>query len=175
LRSWIFFVGQAGEAHPMGRNWEAVLRRVRAMLLRNGRTSEDADDLVQEAWVRFAVYQQETPVARPGAFLSRVARNLAVSSDRARAVRGEEVEVDEVALADLSPGTEATVLARERVARLDVCLGRLGSRTQAIFLDVRYGGLSYPEVARRHRISVSAVEKHVAKATMLLTRWMEGW
>ncbi len=159
----------------MVRNWGALLRRVRSMLLRRGRSAEDADDLVQEAWLRLAVYARQTPVARPGAFLARTALNLAVSADRARAVRGEEVEVEQVVLVDTSPGTEAAVLARERIARLDVCLLRLGARTRAIFLDVRFGGMSYPEAARRHGISVSAVEKQVAKATMLVTRWMEGW
>jgi RNA polymerase sigma factor (sigma-70 family) len=159
----------------MGRNWDAVLRWVRVMLLRRGRTAEDADDLVQEAWLRFAVYERETPVAKPGAFLLRTALNLAVSSDRARAVRGEQVEVDDVPLVDASPGTEAEVLARERVARVDVCLRRLSRRTKDIFVDVRVHGMSYPEAAKRHRITVSAVEKQVAKATMLITRWMEGW
>lgn len=159
----------------MIKNWGALLMRVRAMLLRRGRSSEDADDLVQEAWLRLAVYERETPVVKPGAFLFRTALNLAVSADRSRAVRGEEVEMDEVALVDTSPGTEAAVLARERIARLDVCLRRLSDRTQAIYLDVRFVGMSYPEAAQRHGITVSAVEKQVAKATMLVTRWMEGW
>lgn len=159
----------------MVRDWGAMLKRVRAMLLRRGRTSDDADDLVQEAWVRLAVYERETPVERPGAFLFRTALNLGVSSDRARAVRGEPVELEEAVLMDGSPGIEATVLARERVARLDVCLARLDERTRTIFLDVRHRGMSYAEVAQQHRISVSAVEKQVAKATMLITRWMEGW
>lgn len=39
---------QAREAHPMVKNWGALLARVRAMLLRRGRSSEDADDLVQD-------------------------------------------------------------------------------------------------------------------------------
>jgi RNA polymerase sigma-70 factor (ECF subfamily) len=159
----------------MVKNWGALLARVRAMLLRRGRSSEDADDLVQEAWLRLAVYERETPVVKPGAFLFRTALNLGVSADRARAVRGEEVEMDEVTLVDSSPGTEAAVLARERIARLDVCLRRLSDRTWAIYLDVRFGGMSYPEAAQRYGITVSAVEKQVAKATMLVTRWMEGW
>lgn len=159
----------------MVRNWEALLRRVKAMLRRRGRTSEDADDLVQEAWLRLAVYARQTEVAKPGAFLLRTALNLSVSADRARAVRGVELELEQVELADASPGTEAAVLARERIARLDVCLARLGPRTRAILLDVRFGGMSYAEAAQHHHISVSAVEKQVAKATMLVTRWMEGW
>lgn len=159
----------------MVRNWGIVLKRVRAMLLRRGRTSEDADDLVQEAWVRLAVYARETPVVEPGAFLYRTARNLAVTADRARAARGEVMLEEGVALLNAAPSTEAAVLARERLARLDVCLRRLSGRTRAIYLDVRFGGLSYPEAASRHHITTSAVEKHVAKATMLITRWMEGW
>lgn len=159
----------------MGKNLEAVLRGIRAMLLRDGRSSADVDDLVQEAWLRFAVYERDTPVAHPGPFLLRTALNLAVSADRARAARGEEVEVDDLPLIDASPGTEAAVLARERLARLDVCLRRLSPRTQTIFLDVRHGGMSYVEAARCNRITVSGVEKQVAKATMLVTRWMEGW
>lgn len=159
----------------MARDWEAMLRRVRGMLLRRGRTSDDADDLVQEAWVRLAVYERETPVLEPGAFLFRTAMNLAISSDRARAVRGHPVDAEEAVLVDGSPGVEATVLARERVARLEEGLAGLDARTRSIFLDVRHRGMGYAEVARRHGITVSAVEKQVAKATMLLTRWMEGW
>lgn len=159
----------------MVKNWEALLKRVRAMLRRRGRTSEDADDLVQEAWLRLAVYERETPVEKPGAFLFRTAMNLAVSADRARAVRGEQVGLEEAALADTSPGTEASVLARERVARLEVCLDRLSPRTRQIFMDVRFSGLSYLDAAARHGVTVSAVEKQVAKATLLVTRWMEEW
>lgn len=159
----------------MVKNWEAVLRRVRMKLLRRGRSSEDAEDLVQEAWLRFAIYEQVTPVAKPGAFLLRVALNLAATADRVRAARGEEVFVEEIALADDAPGTEAAVLARERVARVDTCLRHLGDKTRAIFLDVRLREMSYPEAAQRHGITVSGVEKQVAKATMLITRWMEGW
>lgn len=159
----------------MVRNWGVVLKRVRAMLLRRGRTSEDADDLVQEAWVRLAVYARETPVLEPGAFMYRTALNLAVTADRVRAARGEVALEEGVALLNAVPSTEAAVLARERIARLDVCLWRLGDRTRAVYLDVRFGGLTYPEAAQRHRITTSAVEKHVAKATLLITRWMEGW
>lgn len=105
----------------------------------------------------------------------RTALNLAVTADRSRAARGEVLLEEGVALMQAVPSTETAVLARERVARLDVCLRRLSGRTRMIFLDVRFAGLSYPETARRHHITTSAVEKHVAKATMLITRWMEGW
>lgn len=159
----------------MVQNWRGVFSRVRAALMRRGQTEHEADDLVQEAWIRLECYQREQPVDEPEAFLMRAALNLSIDAHRARRARGEEVVLDEVVLVDGRPGIEAELLARERLARLSVCLGRLNEKTRAIFLAQRVDGMSYQQIAERHGLSVSAVEKHIAKATMLVTRWMEGW
>src|SRR5262245_35248572 len=100
----------------MAGDWQDMLDAMRSMLRRRGRTTEDADDLVQEAWLRYALYLRRNEVASPGAFLARTVLNLAVNADRARAVRGEELAVEELALVDGSSDTEAKVLARERLA-----------------------------------------------------------
>jgi RNA polymerase sigma-70 factor (ECF subfamily) len=142
---------------------------------RFSRTEHDADDLVQEAWLRLARYQREQTVVEPEAFLMRAALNLSIDAFRARAVRGEELLLDDVVLIDTAPAAEAVLLAKERMARLSVCLARLTDKTRAVFLAHRIEGLSYQEIARLHGLSVSAVEKHIAKATLQLTSWMEGW
>jgi len=159
----------------MVKNWQAAFSRVRAALMRRGRTMHDADDLVQEAWVRLACYEREQTVAKPEAFLMRTALNLSIDAHRARESHGEEVLLDDVVLIDTTPGAEATLLGRERMARLSVCLGRLSDKTRDIFLAHRLDGTSYQELARQHRLSVSSVEKHIAKATLQVTSWMEGW
>lgn len=159
----------------MVKNWQSVFSRVRSALMRRGRSEQDADDLVQEAWIRLACYQRDQPVDQPEAFLMRAALNLSIDAHRARVVRGEEVLLDDVVLIDATPGADAVLLARERVARLSQGLGRLNEKTRAIFLAHRIDGISYQEIARQHAMSVSAVEKHVAKAMLVLTSWMEGW
>ena len=159
----------------MVKNWQAVLSRVRSALMRRGRTEHDADDLVQEAWIRLACYERDQPVAQPEAFLMRAALNLSIDAHRTRANHGEEVLLEDVVLVDANPSAEAVLLARERMARLSVGLGHLNDRTRAIFLAHRVQGMSYQHIARLHGLSVSAVEKHIAKATLLLTRFMEGW
>jgi len=159
----------------MARNWQAAFARVKAALLRRGRSAQDAEDLVQEAWVRLACYERQHEVERPEAFLMRTALNLSVDAHRAHTNRGEEIVLDEVVLLDTSPSAEAVLLAKERTARLSVCLGRLTDKTREIFLAHRIEGMNYQEIARQHQLSVSTVEKHVAKATLLLTTWMEGW
>ena len=92
-----------------------------------------------------------------------------------RVSHGEEVLLDEVVLIDATPTAEAMVLARERVARLSVCLERLSEKTRDIFLSHRVDGMSYQQIAQRHQLSTSTVEKHIAKATLQVTSWMEGW
>lgn len=159
----------------MIRDWQETLKMMRVMLLRRGRSAEDADDLSQEAWLRYEVYQRRRPVDSPGAFMVRTVLNLAASADRSRAAHGEEVAMDELALLDASPGIEDTVLARERLARVDECLDRLGSKTRAVFLDIRVGGMTFSEAAQVHGITVSGVEKHVTLAAVRISRWMEGW
>lgn len=156
-------------------NWQSMLDALRAWLLRRGRRREDADDLVQEAWLRYAVYQRDKPVESPGAFLARTVQNLAISADRARSVRGEEVDVADVSLLDPAADLEATVLSRERLARLEFCLSRLDDKSRAILLDVRLGGMSFSEAAEVHQLSVSGVEKNIARSTAQIARWMEGW
>jgi RNA polymerase sigma-70 factor (ECF subfamily) len=159
----------------MVKNWQAALAHVRDVLRRQGRTLHDAEDLVQEAWVRLACYSQERTVEQPEAFLMRAALNLSIDAYRETKGRGEAVVFDEAVLVDTSPGVEAVALARERMTRLLECLRGLNTKSRDILLDHRFHGMSYQEIARKHGLSVSAVEKHIARATLAVTRWMEGW
>jgi RNA polymerase sigma-70 factor (ECF subfamily) len=156
-------------------NVQVVFARIRSALMRRGRSAQDADDLVQEAWVRLACYERAHEVAQPEAFLMRTALNLSIDAHRVQVNHGEQVLVEEVILVDTAPDAEAVLLARERTARLSVCLGRLNGKTRDIFLSHRLEGLSYQAIAQRHGLSVSSVEKHVAKALLQLTSWMKGW
>lgn len=156
-------------------NLQPMLARVRSALLRRGRTREDVDDLVHDAWVRMADYAVHHSVADPGAFMMRAALNLAIDEHRARGTRGEEVAMEVVAIVDPAPEVEARILAQERAARLRACVAQLAPRTRSIFVESRFNGMAHAEIARRYGLSVSAVEKQLAKATMLVAGWMQGW
>lgn len=156
-------------------DWPSVFSRVRAALMRRGRSEQDADDLVQEAWVRLACYEQDNHVEQPEAFLMRAALNLSIDAHRASATRGEQVMLDEVVLLDGRPGVEDVLLNRERIARLSQCLAALSDKTRDIFLAHRIDGQSYQVIADRYGITVSSVHKHIAKALLMITGRMEGW
>lgn len=156
-------------------DWQSVFLRVRSALMRRGRSEQDADDLVHEAWIRLTKFALEQPVDQPEAFLMRAALNLSIDAHRARTVRGEEVLLEDVVIVDGSPSADEVVLARERVARLSECLSRMNEKTRAIFLAHKVDGLSYKEIAQQYGITKSAVEKHISKGVMLTATWMEGW
>jgi RNA polymerase sigma factor (sigma-70 family) len=156
-------------------DWPGVFLRVKSALRRRGRSDHDADDLVQEAFLRLTCYEREQTVDKPEAFLMRTAINLSIDAHRSQARRGEEVLLEDVVIVDTAPGTEDVQLSRERLHRLSECLARLNEKTRAIFLAHRLDGLSYQEIGRLHGLSISSVEKHVAKAALMITGWMEGW
>jgi RNA polymerase sigma factor (sigma-70 family) len=159
----------------MKKHLPPVFSRIRDALRRRGSSTQDAEDIVQEAWVRLARYEREQVVDNAEAFLMQTALNLAIDEHRGRVVHGEQVELEEVILVDESPPVEAVVLGRERMARLHSCLGRMTGKTRDIFLAHRLGGLTYREIADHHGLSISTVEKHIAKATLQLITGMEGW
>jgi RNA polymerase sigma factor (sigma-70 family) len=118
--------------NAMVRNWQAAFARVRAALMRRGRTRHDADDLVQEAWVRLACYERQQVVDEPEAFLMRAALNLSIDEHRAHRNRGEALMLDDLELVDTTPSAENILLARERIARLSECLASLDPRATLI-------------------------------------------
>lgn len=158
------------------KNWQEVLVKVRGALQRRGRTEHEAEDLVQEAWVRLVRYEDEKKtVVQPEAFLMRTALNLSIDAHRKSSGHGEQVILENAVLIDATPSAEAVLLAKERMARLAQGLGRLSERTRDIFLAHRIDGLPYTEIAKLYGINVTTVHQHIAKATLRLTSWMEGW
>lgn len=158
------------------KRWPAIFEKIRRTLMRRGGSADEADDLVQEAWVRLARYERECmPVRDPEQFMLRTAVNLAMDRQRVQANHGEEVQVDEVELVDTAPSPEDVVLGRERLDRASRCLGGMTERARDIFLAHRIDGLTYHEIAEQQGLSVSAVEKYIARAALGLTRGMEGW
>lgn len=155
------------------RRWSALLRRI----ARITRDPAGAEDVLQSAYLRAMEYRAGArPILNTDAFVARTAVNLAIDERRRRKRRDEDVVVaDHVEVSDNLPLQDEVLQARERLTRLKAGLQRLSPRTQEVFLLHRLEGLKYREIADRLGISVSAVEKHVAKAALFLTGWTEQW
>lgn len=66
----------------MTRSLKSVFASIKAALMRRCRSSHEAEDLMQEAWVRLAAFEQGQPVPRPEAFPMRAALTLSIDAHR---------------------------------------------------------------------------------------------
>ena len=149
------------------------LARLKQYLRHRGRTDEDADDLIQEAFLRLEVYGRENEVEHEEAFLVRTVANLSVDKHRHDTVlEVVEVPVDEMEILDTRPSPEQIYAAREEINRLAAALDSLSPMTREVLMARRYEGMSCPEIAKRYGVTVSAVEKRLARAMLHLMRTM---
>jgi RNA polymerase sigma-70 factor (ECF subfamily) len=137
---------------------------------------QDADDLVNESFVRFvsAAAVRDGRVDCAEAYLNQIASNLL--RDRARSALhrslARHVPIDKAAVADGDPVT--MLEARDKLDRLQRALLRMKPKTRSIFLEHRLDGLSYKEIAERNGLSVKGVEWHMTKAINHLDRALKG-
>jgi RNA polymerase sigma-70 factor (ECF subfamily) len=153
-----------------------MLSKARRAVLRRGVSEADADELVQEAFLRIEQYERAHQARSREALLVRTAVNLSIDQLR-RHARAPFIAHDGAHLiADQTqPDPSQIVEERARLRHAARGLETLPERTRRILLMRRVDELSYAEIARREQMSVAAVEKQVARATLHLMRWMDGW
>ena len=151
-----------------------LVTKLRKLLRHKGRSADDADDLIQEAFLRLQQYRASRHVQEPEAFLVRTVQNLAIDAIRRKARRGSNVTLDHPVrqLIDPQPLPDEVLANRQRLQRLRTGLEQLSPRTREVVMLHRLEGYSQAQIAEQLQITVSAVEKHVAKAALFLSDWM---
>jgi len=150
---------------------------LRRYLICLGLTPQDADDGVQETFLRLHRHiETDGDRANLRGWLFEVARNLA--NDRHRAVRGRCVRTksaDEelMTVADSGDNPEDELLKAERIEWIRNAVRRLTAQ-QADCLRLRAAGLRYREIAAVMGIGISAVGELVQRATLRLKKEFDG-
>lgn len=148
-------------------------RRLQRRLDRLAGCPDAAEDALQTALLRLHLYRSAHAVRAPEALLARTAANLARDARRRTRRQGwDRLDAFAETLSDDSPLQDEVLAARERLRMVQAVLGRMPERTRVVFLLHRVEGLKYREIAEQLAISVSAVEKHVARAVFLLVEAM---
>lgn len=129
----------------------------------------EADDVVQETYVRIAPYRDVAPIRRPQALLMRVASNLARDLLRRRVVRGRHVQE---AANGPDPVGSATDNPLQDLAVKEMILS-IPEAYRDVFVLSRFGGLTYEEIATRCDLSIKSVEWRLSKAIAHCTKRLE--
>jgi RNA polymerase sigma factor (sigma-70 family) len=145
-------------------------------LIRRGSSRHDAEDAIQQAFVRLYAQQKKAPIYNTSAFLVDLVGKVRIERWR-RARLHQKVFVEDplesLSLPDLSPSPDEYLQADQRLARIKARLEQLSPRTQQVFFLHRLEGLSYSQIAAAVGISVSAVEKHIARAALCIQDEMQ--
>jgi RNA polymerase sigma factor (sigma-70 family) len=126
-----------------------------------------AEDLVQEAWLRFDEVARQRLLDEPLGYLYRIVRNLALDGRRRTALEGQIVGGGaNDALFAISPAVEPTpeavALHREELRLLMAALDELPERTRIAFEMHRFGGCKLREIAEFLEISLPWAQRLVA-------------
>jgi RNA polymerase sigma-70 factor (ECF subfamily) len=137
---------------------------------------EDAEDVVQEAYLRMLELENAGHIADARGYLYRIAANVAMDLLRKRKTRSaclvEDVEFEAVAGAEspFATAVEEAILVRS----VQASLARLPSGCCETFLLSRLYGMTFPEIAERLGISLRTVNRYISRTMDHLQSVLDG-
>lgn len=152
---------------------DEVVAQYRAPLLRFFRRrvgpGEDADDLVQDVFSRLAG-RDLADIANIQGYVFQVAANVLRDKARRASVRGIMVHVPEGFDVEDEAGfsPERILQSKEALQMMVAAMYELPEQVRIVFSHYHFDGVAQVEIARRMGLSLSTVEKHMAKANIHL-------
>jgi RNA polymerase sigma factor (sigma-70 family) len=154
------------DASPTLADRSRLLRGALARFFRRHVNSDEADDLVQDVFLRIVRRGGTADIEHLDGYIFQTASNVLRDRVRRRraslADRHVPFDLDRHDVAELGP--ERGLLGREGLKAAGLVLLELPERTRRVFILRRLEGLTYSEIGRRLGVSVSAVEKHMQRA-----------
>lgn len=146
------------------------------------RSTDDAEDIAQQAYLRLQKLSDGKELDNPRAYLFQIANNLAVDQLRRGKLHieyisqqlpaeGETPTDDDGHANHHSP--ERVLAARQQLQAIHNAMDSLPLKCRQAFLLHRVRGLSYTEIAQEMNTSVSSVEKYILQALKMCRRRVE--
>lgn len=137
--------------------------------------SHDIEDVVQDSYLKALCAEKNQEIHSPKAFLFRIARNEALKELRKKSRRItdyiEELDIPEASTSDTS--VEDSSIAKQRLGLFCQSALEMTPKCRKVFLMCKVYGFSYKEIASQLGISVSGVEKHVARGLEICNAYVD--
>ena len=132
---------------------------------------EQAEDLVQEVFVRLARRAELETIERVESYLFRVAASVVADHFRTQArVPSAVVPYDDSRHGQAGFAPERVLSGRQALDQLIDALGELPERTRQIFVLYHLEQMKQKDIAVRLRMPLSTLEKHMARANRYLLK-----
>jgi RNA polymerase sigma-70 factor (ECF subfamily) len=130
---------------------------------------QDAEDFAQEVFLKafrkLESFRGQVPF---GAWLYRLAFNLAVNEYHVSRRKLVEVDTDQISLGARDSSPEEAALREETRDEVRGALSTLPDAYQLVIRMHFYDGMSYPEISRASGIPVNTIKSHVFRAKRLI-------
>ncbi|MFQ3245912.1 MAG: RNA polymerase sigma factor (sigma-70 family) [Arenicella sp.] len=139
--------------------------RLLALVRRIIKNSGDAEDILQETYIKVFNASKENEIRNPKGLLTHTARNLALNHiDLARNKYDIQLEENSVSsVINSSDSLDAVVGSKERLEYLGKVINRLPDKCRQVFIFKRVYGLSHKEISIKMGISNKTIENHVRR------------
>lgn len=137
-------------------------------------SAENANEALQDTYIRLTKEHELGPIRRPQDYLFRIALNIAADRRRAEARKLTSGEVDALLdIADDAPDPARTAEARSDLRLLEQVLTELPVRRRAIFKAALLEEIPRREIAKKFGVSVRTVDFEIQRALEHGTRRMQ--
>jgi RNA polymerase sigma factor (sigma-70 family) len=139
--------------------------------LRIERNADAAHDLVRDVYARLYALDDWGAIERPRHYALTMVRNLALERlRRSKLVSVEQLpDTDVFDVADDSPSQFRILAARDMMARVSSAMDDMPERCRSALILRRFENRSAKEAAKALGISISTLEKRLARAIFLLS------
>lgn len=150
------------------RKYAVTLRRVAIL---KGADIDDAEEIVQELFIKLQRYDYLSALENEEAFLRTMLSNLITDRFRKAQRTPQLVDIESIEPVQTSEAHEPESKYQEdnEVKLLMQDLQSLTSVARNVFLSHRIDHLSYDLIAKNNNITVAAVRKHLRDALIILT------
>jgi len=151
-------------------NWSAWLAyspRLHKFLVSKLPQQEDAQDIMQEAYLRLIRIRQQDLIRDPEAYLFRIASNLVGEFFHKQNKQPAQIEFNEITENNTfgDEGSFAQNMSnRAELQKLDNMLSTLPPLYKAVVILRKRDGLTHDEIAERLDISTNTVHKYMTRA-----------
>lgn len=138
------------------------------------RGAEEADELLQDLFVKVWERRDQVDLDQSfGAFLYRIAKNMAVDHFRKLAREAKLYEGFRTSSTELDSTTEDTVIANETNRLLQKAIDQLPPQRRQAFVLCKIDGKTHQQAAELMGISHNTVHNHLVKATSTIKEYLQ--
>ena len=137
-------------------------------------SSQGIEDVVQESYLKALCAEQKKEITSPKAFLFRIARNEALKELQKKSRRITDY-LDDLDIPESSTeiSIEDSSIAKQRFGLFCESALEMPPKCRKAFLMCKVYGFSYKEIASHLDISVSGVEKHIARGLEICSNYVD--